>query len=64
MQGLAGPSAAPNSGYPPTREVIDLTLDEMDVDKVIPIPNPTVSFLMIFFFFFSLRLSARSRSPI
>jgi hypothetical protein len=45
MQGVAGPLAAPKSGYPPTREVIDLTLDDdMDLDEVIPISNPTVSF--------------------
>lgn len=34
MQGLAGSLAAPKSGPPPTREVIDLTLDDMDVDEV------------------------------
>ena len=48
MQALAGPLAALTSGFSPTREVIDLTLDDtdtMDVDgEVIPIPNPTVSF--------------------
>jgi hypothetical protein len=52
MQGLAEPLAAPTSGYPPTREVIDLTLDDkdsMNVDEVIPVPNPTVSFYLIFF---------------
>lgn len=45
MQGLAGPLAAPKSGSPPTREVIDLTLDDMDVDKIVDeILNPRVSF--------------------
>lgn len=38
MQGLAGPLAAPKPGYPSvpsnTREVIDLTLDDMDIDEV------------------------------
>ena len=38
MQGLAGPLAAPKPGYPSvppnTHEVIDLTLDDMDIEEV------------------------------